>query len=230
MASAAAFAPHQPALTALLTLEERAHVAGLREPATATLSRALLRLVVARQLAVPPAEVRIDRRCPVCGRPHGRPRLDGAAPPLHLSVSHGGDLLVLALSAHPALGIDVEPATRVEDVPAELLELVLTAAERAHVPAAPAAARHRAFLGYWTGKEAVLKALATGLELSPQAVGLPPPGTRGPAHVTVPGGGQPDLAVRPVDVGPAHVCTLATGADVGAVLVQPLSPAVLTGP
>jgi len=230
VASAAEFAVHQAALTSVLVAEERAHLAGLREPATATLSRALLRLLLARQLGVRPAEVLIDRRCSVCGRPHGRPRLGGAPPPLHVSVSHGGGLLLLALAGQPVVGVDVEPATPVQEVPAELLELTLTPEERGHVPTGPAAARHRSFLRYWTGKEAVLKAVGTGLDLSPQAVRLSPPDGVGPACVTVPGRDAPDLTVRSLDVGAAHVGALATVAGVGLVPVRPLTPAdVLDG-
>ena len=78
IASISEFTEHQAALDGVLTPDERAHVDRVREGrATARLSRGLLRLVLARYLDLPPAEIEIDRSCPDCGRSHGRPRLVG---------------------------------------------------------------------------------------------------------------------------------------------------------
>ena len=232
VAAAPAFRPHHDALTAVLSPEERSYVDGLPDPATATLSRAVLRLLLARYLDVPLADVAIERTCPLCGRPHGRPRLRApgdVAPPLQLSVSHGGDLLVLAFAAAGPLGVDVEPAVPAHEVGPELLELTLTPPERQRVLRAPEEERSHAFLQHWTAKEAVLKAVGTGLDLSPLAVTLTSPPVRR-ATVTRPDGAPLDLAVRPLDLGPGHVGAVATTAEVGETRLLHVSPAAVLRP
>jgi 4'-phosphopantetheinyl transferase len=226
------FAAHSAALTDVLSPEERAHVDGLGGGrATATLSRALLRLVLSRYLDLPPTEIEIDRSCSECGRSHGRPRLParrgttGGA--IEFSVSHGGDLLVLAFAGRGPVGVDVEPIEGPEDVPADLVDFTLTAAERLRLREGPAAQRRRIFLRHWTGKEAILKALGTGLDVDLQAVTLPPFPDDSKASVTVPGSPPVELWVTEVDVGPAHICTLATGETVRNVRPSRLSPRII---
>ena len=102
--------PHERALAAVLTPAERADSAGHADTTTGTLSRAVLRLVLARHLAVAPEQLEIDRSCATCGRPHGRPRRraePGGQSSTEVSVSHGGDLLVVALSGAGSVGVDV---------------------------------------------------------------------------------------------------------------------------
>jgi 4'-phosphopantetheinyl transferase len=234
IASIPEFTQHQTALDGVLTPEERAHVSHLRGGrATARLSRGLLRLVLARYLNLPPAEIAIDRTCPDCGRSHGRPRLrrrhETAMEAIEFSVTHGGDLLVLAFAGSPPVGVDVEPVGALEDVRAELVDFTLTAAERVRLLEVPAPERTRIFLRHWTGKEAILKALGTGLDVEPQAVSLPPFPINGKASVTLPGSPSVDLWITDVEVGPAHVCTLATGQEVRELRSARLSPGFILG-
>jgi 4'-phosphopantetheinyl transferase len=229
IASISEFADHQAALHGVLTSEERAHVQRFRvDRATARLSRGLLRLVLGRYLNLPPADVKIDRSCPDCGRSHGRPRLLGrpetAIDVIEFSVTHGGDLLVLAFARQQHVGVDIEPIEALEDVDAELMDFTLTAAERVRLLALPAPQRRRMFLRHWTGKEAVLKALGTGLNVEPQAVALPPFPIKSKVSVTLPGSPTVDFWIRNVEVGAAHVCTLATGREVRELNPVRLSP------
>ena len=81
------------------------------------------------------------------------PRVSGIA----IGLSHSGDTVACVL-ADCAVGIDVERhARRALDV-AGLVAVVLSDAERACWSARPAAAREVEFLGWWTLKEAWLKA------------------------------------------------------------------------
>ena len=232
IASISEFTEHQAALDGVLTPDERAHVHQIRGGrATARLSRGLLRLILARYLNLPPAEIEIDRSCPDCGRSHGRPRLwrrpETAIEAIEFSVTHGGDLLVLAFASNAPVGVDVEPIGALEDVCAELLDFTLTAAERLRLLEVPAPQRKRIFLRHWTGKEAILKALGTGLDVEPQAVTLPPFPITGKASVTLPGSPPVDLWISDVEVGPAHVCTLATGQEVRELRSARLSPSFI---
>jgi 4'-phosphopantetheinyl transferase len=235
IASISEFAEHQSFLDEVLTSEDQAHLHHLRGgQEAARLSRGLLRLVLARYLDVPPAEVDVVRSCPHCERPHGRPRLGRPHATemgtIEFSVTHGGDLLVLAFAGGGLVGVDVEPVGAPADLRAELIDFTLTAAERVRLLDVPAPERKRVFIRHWTGKEAILKALGTGLDVEPQAVTLPPLPVNGTASVTLPGSRSVDLWITDVDVGPAHVCTLATGQEVRELRSAHLSPSVIFGP
>jgi 4'-phosphopantetheinyl transferase len=227
------FAEHQAALDDVLTPDERAHVDRTREGrVTARLSRGLLRLVLARYLNLPPTEIEIDRSCPDCGRPHGRPRLRSRSgtprQAIEFSVTHGGDLLVLAFADTAPVGVDVEPVGAPEDIDAALLDFTLTAAERRRLLEVPTSQRKRIFLRHWTGKEAILKALGTGLDLEPQAVTLPFP-IEGKVSVTLSGSPTVDLWISDVEVGLGYVCTLATGQEVRELRSARLTPSFILG-
>jgi 4'-phosphopantetheinyl transferase len=106
----------------LLDGTERARVAALQRPADqgrSLVAAALLRVVVGDHLRVPPGEVRIDRTCGDCGGPHGRPRVlaPGETAP-HVSVSHSGLLVVVALTRATPVGVDVERVPDGEAAPA----------------------------------------------------------------------------------------------------------------
>jgi len=228
----AEFAEHGAGLDAVLSPQESAqvHSRGDRR-AAARLSRGLLRLLLADYLELPFAEIEIDRSCPDCGRAHGKPRLSSRpgpeTPTIQFSVSHGGDLLVLAFAADTLVGVDVEPVGTGYEVPEDLLDFTLTAPERARFQETPGPQRKRGFLRRWTGKEAVLKALGTGLDVEPQAVTLPPASIGGAAQVVLPGSPSLNLWTLNIDVGTAHVCTLATGRRLRDVRSTRLSPSFL---
>jgi len=130
---------------------------------------AVSRTVLDRLLRRPPEAVPLDRTCPSCGRPHGRPRLPGDGPPF-VSVSHAGGLVPVAVADSPAtgVGVDVEPASADVD---GLADQVLSPAERAS-----GGGRPDAVLRIWARKEAVLKARGTGLSnpMSSFSVDHPP--------------------------------------------------------
>ena len=153
-----------------------------------------------------------------------RGRTDATTPAMQFSIADGGDLLVLAFTGNTPVGVDVEPTGEPQDVCAELLEFTLTPAERRRVREEPAPRRRQAFLRYWTGKEAVFKALGTGLDVEPQAVALPPLLTGGTTSVMLPGSPPVELWVRCIDVGAGYVCALATGHVVRELRLAQLSP------
>ncbi|WP_188191186.1 4'-phosphopantetheinyl transferase family protein [Nonomuraea sp. SYSU D8015] len=67
---------------------------------------AITRIVLGRHLGMPPADVPLRRDCPDCGRPHGKPRVPGDE--LHVSVSHSGRWVAVAITDVGRVGIDVE--------------------------------------------------------------------------------------------------------------------------
>ena len=136
---------------------------------------ALAKTALAAYTGQRPADVRFDRTCGECGKPHGKPALahgqPGAGGDLQHSVAHSGDLVVVAVARAP-VGVDVEqldgrahPLGRDGD-PKALARLVLADAERTALAAVKLSGRARRFLVAWTRKEAVTKATGDGLRAS----------------------------------------------------------------
>jgi 4'-phosphopantetheinyl transferase len=118
-----------------------------------TLGAALVRAIAAAHIGVAPEGIIVDRTCPRCGRPHGKPRVSG----LELSVTHSGGYLGVAVGERAPVGLDVEEVRAFDH------DLVLTdvcAPEERHKAIGP-----EEFYGYWTRKEALLKAVGVGLGL-----------------------------------------------------------------
>ncbi|MGW7402388.1 4'-phosphopantetheinyl transferase family protein [Streptomyces sp. NPDC054833] len=152
-------------------------------------SHIALRTVLGGSLGMEPGAVRLTRETcglPHCARPHGRPVLSGASPPVQFSLSRSGDLAVVALAAVP-VGVDVESrAFRHPDSPLDGMIRRLHPAERAALARLPPAQREEGFLSCWVRKEAYLKGTGTGLPggLARHCVGLAAelaPDGRGPA-------------------------------------------------
>lgn len=117
-----------------------------------TIGAALLRTAVGKRLDVEPTAINVDRTCSRCGAGHGKPLLPGTA--LHVSVTHSGALVGVAVSTIAQVGLDVEQHT---DLAYEqLVPLVLADGE-------PNPRSRREFLRYWTRKESVVKATGDGL-------------------------------------------------------------------
>lgn len=118
-------------------------------------TRSLVRSVLSHRMDVPPGDV------PIGQTDFGKPVVAGT---LHFNVSHSGDLVLMALSADRAVGIDVERRRAVERSPA-LVARWLTGAEQRDVAQriAGGADPSDAFLRVWSLKEARLKALGVGI-------------------------------------------------------------------
>lgn len=154
----------RPGHDRLLTPDELVRRAGMRQLDDRnrfTVAYALTRLVVASQLGVPPAGLRFVRTCRRCGGPHGKPHLVGDAA-LRFSISHSGARVAVAVARDADVGADVEHLDRRLNVDS-MVRQVLSRAEAAAVAGLAPADRFRAFLTYWTRKEAVLKATGDGL-------------------------------------------------------------------
>lgn len=121
--------------------------------------RAALRQILGKAIQRPPREV------PLVLSGYGKPSLVQPYESLHFNLSHCSDLAVVALGIDGPVGIDLEKSDRAVD----LLECESTfchPAEIQHLPDEPTL-RARQLLRIWTAKEAVLKALGTGLSHPP---------------------------------------------------------------
>jgi 4'-phosphopantetheinyl transferase len=226
------------ALLSPLEHERRERYVRACDRARFALAAALLRLLVAARTGEAPTEVAIERTCPRCGEPHGRPLVGGAGAKLalHASVSHAGELAIVALSRGAPVGVDIEALGSTP--PSALVDDILAPAE------APLAADDaHAFYRIWTRKEAVLKATGAGLELGMARVELSPP-DEPPALVAYDGAPSPASVISDLQPAPGHVgalCVLHPGPLrvrlrdpqqlLDAVLcnpVQPLAPATVS--
>jgi 4'-phosphopantetheinyl transferase len=131
--------------------------------------------------------------------PQGKPALDPPdAAGLDFNLSHSADIALFALARGRPVGVDVEAARDLSDMPG-VAARVMTAAELAAFEALPEDARPPAFFAHWTRKEAYMKAVGAGFSLPPESFAVaglraagwtlrdlaPPPGFA--ACVAVPG-------------------------------------------
>ena len=153
----------RPAHVALLEPAEMARVERVRRPddrIRSFLGAALLRLVAGHHLGCAPESVVVDRTCRTCGDKHGKPSVGRG---LHVSVSHSGDIVLVAATRVAEVGVDVErPATpRLAGADqARLIGSVCTPDEQAGITTA------RDLLVCWTRKESIVKATGEGLSVS----------------------------------------------------------------
>lgn len=92
---------------------------------------------------------------------HGKPRAP-ALGGLEFNLSHCRNVLVIAVTREQSLGVDIEtPQRRVRS--AALAQRFFTRAEATALAALDEAVRAAAFVRLWTHKEAVLKAIGSGL-------------------------------------------------------------------
>ena len=177
----------RPGHLALLTDVERERRERLRrdeDRTRFTLGAVLLRLAVAGALDLPPGEVTIDRACPRCAEPHGRPRVPGD--PVHVSVSHSGEWVAVAVYPDAPVGVDVELIRPIDT--AGMAGLVLAPGEQAD--------SLEEFYTHWTRKESVVKATGDGLRVSMSGVRLDAAGK----VTSYPG--RPELTASVVDLAP----------------------------
>lgn len=135
--------------------------------------RTLLRSVLTRYAGIAPAELRFERS------EFGKPSLAGTHACVSFNSSSSGGRVLVGVAAGREIGVDVERADQRFLAPEELARLaprVLTAEEQTALARMTPEQRPGAFLRLWTRKEALLKALGTGLSREPNtvAVGLEP--------------------------------------------------------
>ncbi|WP_350002696.1 4'-phosphopantetheinyl transferase superfamily protein [Pseudarthrobacter sp. WHRI 8279] len=178
-------------LTHILDEAELARAATFRSPAlrdTFTAGRIALRLHISALTGDSPGSLTADYFCPTCGNRagHGIPqyRLPSRTGHLRASLSRSANWCLLAASLDEGLagiGVDLEDgsAADFDGFPS----LALTATERGQLQEVPPALKAKFQTRLWVRKEAVLKALGTGLAKAPSAVdvsGPIPAGLSGP--------------------------------------------------
>lgn len=140
--------------------------------------RALLVRTVAETTGADTPQITVTARCPDCGLAHGRPQVlvDGGT--VHASVSHTHGASAVTVSVEHPVGVDIERLDIARFAGVE--NVALSTTERERWRRLPARRRLRSLAEHWTAKEAVTKALGTGLTTDPATIEL-----AGHAGVTV---------------------------------------------
>ena len=130
--------------------------------------RAALRMFLARAHGISAAEVTLEFG--EFGKPTMVRTLGLTGPLLHFNLSHCRDLVVIALCGEGPVGVDIEPLDRATS----LLGCEDAFCHPDEISRLPAEEMPRAvrLLDIWTRKEALLKALGTGMSLAPQTVSV----------------------------------------------------------
>ena len=154
-------------LKQVLSPDERARVDRFffeKDQRSHLVSRGWLRVLLSRYLDVPADQLAFDYGT------YGKPRLAGHTTlsshqaPLQFNVSHSGELVLIAVTADSALGVDVE-RIRPDTEAVELAERYFSIHERAALAGLPPAQQHGAFFNGWSRKEAFIKACGMGLSM-----------------------------------------------------------------
>lgn len=160
--------PNSPEYVALLDEPERGRHQAYRQEIDQRrflTGRVMAKTVLGERLGRPAEEVRFDATCEDCGKPHGKPRLEG----VEFSISHSGDRIGLAVTTAP-VGLDVETENRRADD--SLISYALNETEQKALAGLSPEERASAFFQYWTRKEALMKATGKGLKIPLQAITL----------------------------------------------------------
>lgn len=156
VADSAEWRPWREHALQMLDAQEQARVERMRNLAareTLIVAYALHRVMLARFLRLSAGAVPLWRDALGC------PRVgEGMAA---TSLSHAGSLIGLAVGEYRPLGVDVEPAYRISEMP-ELVHNICHASELDAMLRLAPEAQAEALLALWTSKEAILKALGIG--------------------------------------------------------------------
>jgi 4'-phosphopantetheinyl transferase len=183
--------------------------------------RSVLRRVLGRCLDVAPHAVRIVHSAA------GKPALAPGGADLRFSLSHAGDLVLLALARTLDVGVDAERMR--DDLPLDrIADRVLDEQVKAVLNAQAAEARTLAFFHAWTQREAIVKAVGGRLftTADPLAFHWPRPSR---AVLRARGDGEASalaplwtVIVPPLDG--AHVATAVVAGEIERVQLWSLTP------
>ncbi|WP_457104357.1 4'-phosphopantetheinyl transferase family protein [Methylobacterium sp. P5_C11] len=182
-------------------------------------SHAALRLILGEALGLAPAGLQFDTG------PAGKPDLAGAARGgVTFNLSHSGARALIGLAQGRPIGVDVEAVRTMPDA-LRIARAHFSADEVSALADTPRSAVERVFFGLWTRKEAVVKALGSGLSLPLDRFSVSVPPAR-PRLLRMPGGDPQTLdgswSLADVDCGADHAATVAVRSAEAAIALRRL--------
>lgn len=181
-------------------------------------TRAALRRLLASRCDTTPADVVIETDS--LGRPHLAGMARTAAPDLDFNVSHSGSLSAVSLSRGRRIGVDLEWHERISGL-REIELQVMGVLERQMLERLQSEDYTRAFLGCWTRKEAIIKAIGVGVRYPLATIDIPLVPADGAVefHAT---DGQV-WSVATVEVNTNYTLSLAIAGQTGRIVTEALS-------
>ncbi len=153
------------ALPDVLSIEDRQRIDRYRLPRDRQLREVAwtgIRIALGLALGQPPHRLRFTRTCRHCGGSHGKPRLDGReADEFDFSLSHAGELAVVAIGHNRDVGVDVETIGPTFDW--QEIRMALPTKSRDQVASLPKHKQAKGFLHEWVRLEAAAKVTGFGL-------------------------------------------------------------------
>ncbi len=133
---------------------------------------------------------------------HGKPfaTVNRLRAPIGFNVSHSGQHGLIALASRGRVGVDVEERVPQRNLDT-LVEAVFGPDERADMAAAGGSRKLRLFLDLWTMKEALSKALGTGLSMDVASFEIPQTMRQGAASGSFRFAEVPDVTWRLHNIG-----------------------------
>ena len=180
-----------------LTRWDRYHFAGPRRQFA--LTRAALRAILCCRLDCENQQLTFG--ISKYGKPFAL--VSGAPSGNSFNVSHSGRYGLLAFAPEGRVGVDVEERVVRQDID-ELGSAVFSPGELAEIVPALGEAKHRLFYDLWAMKEAVIKALGTGLYMNPAFFEVPLPLRQGDREGMLKLPGSPGVAWRLSNIGNEH--------------------------
>ena|SRR5690349_9764024 len=147
-------------------------------------ARGTLRALLADLLGEPARSIGIEEGA------SGKPRLAGAGHRLRFNLSHSGGLALICVAEDAEVGVDLERLRPVPDAVA-IARRRFSVEEAAFVEEGERAELDRRFLLCWTRKEALMKAVGTGLDFALGSFSVPLEPAGGFVELGDPHGGEP---------------------------------------
>lgn len=155
-----------------------------------------LRILLGMYLGKRPADVCIETG------DMGKPVLP-ESDQLHFSIATSGEFGVFAFSLKREVGVDIEKINRYKDL-SRLINHSLSAEEKAYLFSFPKKLQNPLFYAFWTRKEALLKAMGTGIDRPLNLVTIPLTFNRRRGS-----GYNGEYLYREFELGSDHICTVA---------------------
>ncbi len=207
---------------ALLAPDERARVQAARSVRARrhfVATRATLRRILSRYLALPPAQILLETT------PLGKPQLAPAQNlrDLRFNVAHSGDVALCAVACGRRVGVDVE-RVRANVAVERVAGRYFAPGEVAALLALPGEQRRAGFFSGWTRKEAYCKARGRGLSegLGSFEVSMSP-GASSPMRLLRSNLGVDEVArwsLYELEVGADYAAALAVAAQAGEIALR----------
>jgi 4'-phosphopantetheinyl transferase len=208
-------------LLALLNQEELKRLRRYKIPAKQDqflCSRGLLKLILSTYVGEEPTEVNLSTN------PAGKPFLPNQS--IQFNLSHSKNMLVLGFGLFDHIGVDIQ-----EEYPISNLEILLenyfSPEEQAFLDSLDPDLRQTLFFSIWSAKEAYLKALGEGFQISPAALSvLPEGGERKSYLLSDPNNPKPDQpwTIRELDLQSGFKGAVAVDGTLNELVIIPLNP------